>query len=549
MKRKSPQNNIVYGVFAPRTDWRHEERDNWRPIISLCSFTDFPVAELHLIHAARYTHLVESLKGDIAEVSPATAFFPIVRPSGTSTLEELYVFYYVYFNELYFDTAHNDYYIYLPFGVFPQVSYAIVMAINCLSLPLKIIQVYQYEENSNKKDNYTIFETNLSKPLVEHALYLKNHLPDQDFLKSGIATQNVHYNRLIAHLEHVSVNSRSPILLTGDTGTGKSRLAQSVYELKKRHGLISGKFIAINCSMLRGDMGMAALFGHARGAFTGALQQRQGYIVAAHQGVLFLDEVGEMRLEEQVLLLNALEEKAVLPLGSDTPVHSDFQLICGTNQDLAKMVQAGSFRRDLLARINIWHFELPALRQRVEDILPNIDYELKRHSLEKGRNFLFSNAARVRFHSFALSPEALWLGNFRELSASIDRMTTFSVDNVLNLAVVEEEIARLTAAWRLEQDGDALTCVSDTAVLDMFLGEERRKELDLFEHFHLANTLRVCLGSPSKAEAGKRLYAVSRLRKRHCNDANRLHKYLQHYDLSWDSIQAKKGLPWVHSSL
>lgn len=116
----------------------------------------------------------------------------------------------------------------------------------------------------------------------------------------------------------------------------------------------------VNCATLRGDMAYSALFGHKKGAFTGAMTARDGYLLTAHQGVLFLDEIGELGADEQAMLLTALEDKRFYPMGSDTPVHSDFWLIAGTNKDLKACVRAGTFREDLYARINVWQYTLPA---------------------------------------------------------------------------------------------------------------------------------------------------------------------------------------------
>ncbi len=121
---------------------------------------------------------------------------------------------------------------------------------------------------------------------------------------------------------------------------------------------------------------MSTLFGHVKGAFTGALRERPGILRAADKGVLFLDEIGELGNDEQAMLLQALEEKTFLPLGSDREAHSDFQLIAGTNRDLLSAVREGLFREDLLARINLWTFTLPGLRSRPEDIEPNLQFEL-----------------------------------------------------------------------------------------------------------------------------------------------------------------------------
>jgi transcriptional regulatory protein RtcR len=153
---------------------------------------------------------------------------------------------------------------------------------------------------------------------------------------------------------------------------------------------------------------MSALFGHVKGAFTGAQKDRAGLLRAAHKGVLFLDEIGELGLDEQAMLLRALEERTFLPLGSDEEAHRDFQLIAGTNRDLFAAVRQGRFREDLLARINLWTFSLPGLKHRVEDIEPNLDFELDRFAERAGRCVTFSKQAREKFLNFALSPASDW---------------------------------------------------------------------------------------------------------------------------------------------
>src|SRR5262245_29403369 len=148
------------------------------------------------------------------------------------------------------------------------------------------------------------------------------------------------------------------------------------------------------------------------------------------------------------MLLKAIEDKRFLPLGADQEVSSDFQMIAGTNRDLLAAVAAGKFREDLLARINLWVFALPALRERREDIEPNIDYELERFADAHDLRVRFNVEARREYLAFATASQSVWSGNFRELSASITRLATLADAGRITLELVRDEIARLGESWR-----------------------------------------------------------------------------------------------------
>jgi transcriptional regulatory protein RtcR len=246
--------------------------------------------------------------------------------------------------------------------------------------------------------------------------------------------------------------------------------------------------------------------------------------------LLFLDEIGELGPDEQAMLLKAIEEKRFFPVGSDDEVQSDFQLIAGTNRDLSAEVQAGRFREDLYARINLWSYALPGLARRVEDIEPNLMYLLAQFSEENASKVRFNREARTRFMQFAASPAALWQGNFRDLSAAVTRMATLSEAGVINNAVVDDEIARLQRLWR--QHGAA----PDTA-LDALLGDDAAAQLDLFDAAQLRTVLAVCRTSLSLSDAGRTLFAVSRAAKAKPNDADRLKKYLARFGLDWERVK------------
>lgn len=249
--------------------------------------------------------------------------------------------------------------------------------------------------------------------------------------------------------------------------------------------------------------------------------------------MLFLDEIGELGLDEQAMILRAIEDKRFLPVGADKEAASDFQLIAGTNRDLATCVGQGTFRDDLYARLNLWTFALPRLADRREDIAPNLDYELDRYAEREGDRITFNKEARDRYLAFATSPDARWPGNFRDLAASVTRMATFSPKGRIDRDGVEAEIARLR---RLSSGAAA---ANDG--LDELLGPAQVAELDPFDRVQLSHVLATCRASRSISEAGRSLFAASRTRRTSANDADRLRKYLQRFKLDWSMVSQATG--------
>ncbi|MDR1126397.1 MAG: sigma 54-interacting transcriptional regulator, partial [Deltaproteobacteria bacterium] len=344
---------------------------------------------------------------------------------------------------------------------------------------------------------------------------------------------------MIERIEKVGAESTEPILLMGPTGAGKSRLARLIFELRKRRRIVAGEFVSVNCATLRGDAAMSTLFGHTKGAFTGAMADRAGLLRQADGGVLFLDEVGELGRDEQAMLLRAIEEKRFYPLGADAEVGSNFQLICGTNRLLDELAATGTFREDLLARINLWTFRLPGLTERPEDIEPNLEYELELFAEKTGRRVRFNREARELFLSLAAGPDAIWCGNFRDLSAAVMRMGTLAGEGRVDSALVREEWERLAQSWRTFPGREKTDNADADALLAETLGE-KAAELDLFDAAQLACVIRQCRKSRTLSEAGRSLFAVSRKAKEKPNDADRLRKYLARFGLSWEEVRAKE---------
>ncbi|HEX2190886.1 MAG TPA: sigma-54 dependent transcriptional regulator [Longimicrobiaceae bacterium] len=223
------------------------------------------------------------------------------------------------------------------------------------------------------------------------------------------------------------------VLVTGESGTGKEVVARAFHEGSRRRG---GPFVALNCSALPGELVESALFGHVRGAFTGADRDREGTFEAAHGGTLFLDEVGDLAAPAQAKLLRALEEREVTRVGSNRPVPVDVRVVAATNRLLEEMAAAGSFREDLLYRLRVIHLHLPPLRERRDDV-PAL-----------AAHFLAEMAARHGLPARQLGERARrallaydWPGNVRELRNALERATVLAEGEVVEAEDLPPQVA------------------------------------------------------------------------------------------------------------
>lgn len=252
----------------------------------------------------------------------------------------------------------------------------------------------------------------------------------------------------------------------------------------------------------------------------------------ANNGLLFLDEVGELGLDEQAMLLRAIEDKRFMPFGSDKEVSSGFQLIAGTNKDLSQQSLEGLFREDLLARIDLWTYQLPSLKERIEDLEPNIDFELESFSNKSGYLVKFNKAARGKYLTFSRSTNATWSANFRDLNASITRMGTLADGGRITTAVVDDEITRLKRKWQTSNQNHW----SPNTIIDSILGKDCSKSIDYYDQLKLANLIQVCQNSRSMADAGRKLFNVSRKTKRSNNDSHRIKQLLEKHGIKFEDI-------------
>lgn len=503
--------------------------NRWRPTVALCMHEDLRVDRLVLLHGAQHGGLAAHLAADIADVSPETKVEPYVIDFANAwDFEEVYGKLLDFTRAYPFDPEAEDYLVHITTGTH-VAQICLFLLTEARFAPGRLLQTHPPRRaEGGAAGQWTIIDLDLSRYDSIATRFAAASAESTSFLKSGIETRNAAFNTMIDEIEQVAVRSRAPLLLLGPTGAGKSQLARRIYALKRLKHQVKGPFVEVNCATLKGDSAMSALFGHKRGAFTGATADRPGLLRSADTGMLFLDELGELGLDEQAMILRAIEEKRFLPVGADKEAASDFQLIAGTNRDLGEAVAQGIFRDDLYARLNLWTFRLPGLAERREDIAPNVDYELDRFAEREGSRVAFNKEARDRYLAFATGPAARWPGNFRDLAASITRMATLSPKGRIDVDCVEAEIARLTRMWapadRADGALDALLTAGDLAALDPF------------DRVQLAHVVQVCRDSRSLSEAGRILFAASRTRRSSANDADRLRKYLARFGLSWPQL-------------
>ena len=319
---------------------------------------------------------------------------------------------------------------------YPQVPVIILSGLNQLETAVKCMKLgaFDYFVKTTERERLL---TGIRRALEAAELRRENRVLSARILDGGlkkpeifaeIITRSPKMQAIFRYLEAIAPSSE-PFLVTGESGTGKELIARAFHLLSRP----DGPFVAVNMAGLDDNVFADTLFGHVRGAFTGAERPRQGILAQAQGGVLFLDEIGDLSLASQVKLLRLLQEKEYLPLGSDTPRHTSARFVFATNCDLSRLEKEGRFRKDLYYRLCTHQVHLPPLRERVEDLPPLIH-----HFLREACSALQKELPIISDKVYTLLQTCPFPGNIRELRAMLFNAASLSSNGKLPLSVLQK---------------------------------------------------------------------------------------------------------------
>jgi two-component system response regulator GlrR len=313
----------------------------------------------------------------------------------------------------------------------------------------------------------------------------QSHVPSQDEWRTDIITRSKVMEQVLDQAYRVAQRDVS-VLITGASGTGKEMLAKAIHKASPR---AKGHFVAINCGALPEHLLESELFGHSKGAFTGAVSEHLGLFREADGGTLFLDEIGDMPMPLQVKLLRALQERQIRPVGSTKTIAIDVRVLSATHRDLKQAMQEQSFREDLYYRLNVVNLQLPTLRERAEDIPL-----LARHVLQQNAERHGVQVNRFSEDAMQALVTAQWPGNVRQLVNVVEQCVALTQSPVLSVALVEQALSQNRSFWPTLSDAR-----------------------DQFERQYLIRVLKMAEGNVTRAAelAGRNRTDFHKLLKKH----------------------------------
>jgi DNA-binding NtrC family response regulator len=318
--------------------------------------------------------------------------------------------------------------------------------------------------------------------MIAHSRLARENLQLKRALKQQYSFPNIigRNDRMLRILDLVTqvAPSRATILITGETGTGKELIAKAVHANSAR---ADQPFVAVNSGSVPADLLESALFGHVKGAFTGAIASRKGYFETANKGTIFFDEIGTISPETQAKLLRVIQEREFMPVGSTETVKVDVRIIAATNADLKKSVEDGRFREDLYYRLNVINLTLPPLRERKEDIPPLVEHFLTKYSRDNEKFLDPGGKSLLRFEPDAMQLllDYNWPGNVRELENAIERAVVLASQTFVPVDVLPDSILQEGGVKIRRDETGALP--ADASLPEILADFERRKIIEALE--------------------------------------------------------------------
>ena len=328
-------------------------------------------------------------------------------------------------------------------------------------------------------------------------------------------TRNPEMTALLDHVEKVAGRTDDPIVLYGPPGAGRTTVARWIHAIRSAAGRATGRCVEVDATEMGADA-RKVLFGgrNLSGAFSDAAR-----------GTLIIEHVGQLPHSVQVALGRRLDPKKA---GPDSPC-----VVATLASPLHQVVASGALHGDLLAMLDGWIFDIPPMTRRTEDVEPAIDEALAEARADLGRDARFEDDARDVYVAFARSPDTKWAAGYRSLRASVRRMSTLADDGTITLVDVEGELERVSG----KRAPDQARVGGDPEDLVALLGPDQYAALDRFDLVQLAEVVRVCRRAETLSDAGRTLFAASRLRRKTVNDADRVRKYLMRFGLSHEDIR------------
>lgn len=301
-------------------------------------------------------------------------------------------------------------------------------AFDYVSKPFQPESILQTIENALSQKSVGSEKGTSSKSKVKEEKKIAANKLSSEFVK-GVSDAALKLND---YIELVAPTNMS-VLIMGESGTGKEQIAKSIHDKSKRK---DAPFVPVDCGAIPKEIASSEFFGHLKGSFTGAIQDKTGHFEAANGGTLFLDEIGNLDYGLQMQLLRALQERKIKPVGSNSEIKVDIRVVTATNEDLAQAVREGKFREDLYHRLNEFSIQVPALRDRSEDLMMFADHFLDEANADLEKEVIgFSDEVIEAFKNYS------WPGNLRELKNTIKRAVLLTQDSIIPLKVLPHEIA------------------------------------------------------------------------------------------------------------